>query len=473
MTPEVLQTNWQLISPLHLRLRSHTDIHRHIYRRRPWYVLRDKASAGYYRFDQQVMDFLQQMDGQRSVGSIWQAMAANKNGRPINQEEVIGLIAQLHSADMLQGDVAVDLDQMVARKARARRQKNFRRLLSPLAIKIPLADPDRLLNRLEPRLGFIFSQGTLIGWSLLVAISGLLALSHWDALIDHGVSRGTDNFNLLLMVLIFPLIKGVHEMGHALATKHWGGEVHEMGVMFLVLMPLPYVDASASSAFVSKWQRIAVSASGIMIESFLAAASLLLWLNIEPGTVRDIAFNVMVIGGLSTVLFNGNPLLRFDGYYLLADLLEIPNLATRSNRYLGYLTKRYLLAVEQVSSPVVAAGERGWFLIYGLASFIYRLYISIVIAFFVAGKFFLLGVILAVWALSAQLLYPLLRHTGYLLFDPSVNRRRRALSTVGTIFLLSGLFVAFVPVASWTYAEGLGCKWQVASGKFQVVSRKS
>ena len=118
-----------------------------------------------------------------------------------------------------------------------------------------------------------------------------------------------------------------------------------------------------------------VAAAGMAVELFVAALALFLWLNVESGRVSAIAYNVMLIGGVSTLLFNGNPLLRYDGYYVLADWIEIPNLAQRSTRYLGYLLQHYILGVDDAVSPVTAPGERAWFICYGIASFCYRLFI--------------------------------------------------------------------------------------------------
>ena len=156
---------------------------------------------------------------------------------------------------------------------------------------------------------------------------------------------------LLMMWLFYPVIKSFHELGHGLAVKAWGGEVRETGVSILMLMPVPFVDASAASAFPEKHRRAAVGAAGMMVELFFAALATFVWLNVEDGFVRDIAFVLMVIGGVSTVLFNGNPLLRFDGYYVLSDLLDVPNLGPRSNAYVAYLAQRYLLKIENAVSP--------------------------------------------------------------------------------------------------------------------------
>src|SRR6185295_11718953 len=104
------------------------------------------------------------------------------------------------------------------------------------------------------------------------------------------------------------------------------------------------------------------------------------------------------ISGVSTLLFNGNPLLRFDGYYVLSDALEIPNLGQRANQYVGYLFQRYVLGVRDSENPAHTTGERVWMAVYGIASFFYRVFITFVIILFIAGRFFFIGVLLAIWA---------------------------------------------------------------------------
>ena len=129
------------------------------------------------------------------------------------------------------------------------------------------------------------------------------------------------------------------------AVKRWGGEVNEMGITLLVFMPIPYVEASSSATFPSKWQRVAVGAAGMYLELLLAGGAMFVWLYMGPGLLRTLAFNTMVVAGVSTVVINANPLLRYDGYFILADLIEIPNLAPRSYRCLGDLVQRYLFGV--------------------------------------------------------------------------------------------------------------------------------
>jgi putative peptide zinc metalloprotease protein len=199
-----------------------------------------------------------------------------------------------------------------------------------------------------------------------------------------------------------------------------------------------------------------VGAAGIGVELFLGSLALFVWLAAEAGAVRAVAYNVMLISGISTLLFNGNPLLRFDGYYVLADAIEIPNLGTRANKYLGYLFQRYLLGVRDADSPAESAGERVWFVLYGIAAFLYRAFILFVIIVFIAGKFFLVGVLLALCALATQVFVPVSKSVSFLTSSPGLRRQRgRALGTSVALLLAALGLVFAAPAPSWTRAEGV------------------
>ena len=184
-------------------------------------------------------------------------------------------------------------------------------------------------------------------WGLAcAAVLGVLLLAlNAEAVAQATRAHFSSGRMLLLMWLAYPVIKALHELAHAFAVKVHGGEVHEVGITLLFMTPVPYVDASASAAFPDKRQRIAVAAAGIVVEVLLATAALVLWLALEPGLLRDLAYAVIAVAGLSTLLVNGNPLLRFDGYFVAADALELPNLAQRSSRYWQVWAKRTLLGL--------------------------------------------------------------------------------------------------------------------------------
>jgi putative peptide zinc metalloprotease protein len=219
---------------------------------------------------------------------------------------------------------------------------------------------------------------------------------------------------------------------------------------------VPYVDASAASAFRDKRRRMVVGASGIMVELALASAAMWLWTQTEPGLLRAVAFNVMLIGGVSTLFFNGNPLLRFDGYYVFSDALEIPNLTSRSTQYLGYLIQKYLLRSKIAEAPPATAGERRWFVAYGISAFIYRLLIMATIVVFVASQWFFVGVLLAAWALYMMLVLPIWRSLRTLFVGPAFRENRLQAVSITALLLLGLLtLLTSVPVPSYSTAEGV------------------
>jgi len=295
----------------------------------------------------------------------------------------------------------------------------------------------------------------------------VLAIANTESLGTAISAKTLSPYEVLVFWAVFPFIKLLHELGHGLAVKAWGGEVHECGINLLVFMPVPYVDASASWAFRDKRRRALVGAAGILVELFLAALGFLVWLSVEPGIVQEMALNVALIGSISTLLFNGNPLLRFDGYYVLEDLVEVPNLASRSSRYYLYLIQRYVLRLADARSPATAEGEAAWFGMYGLISPLYRLFVLIGIAFYLADEFFIVGVVLASWALFRQVLKPLYMSVRFLLTSPRLEARRvRGFALLG---LLGAVLVGVLWLPAPLVTEAQGVVWLDEKG--QVVTK--
>ena len=456
MSEALFSPSWYRVAALKPRIRSHARILRQSFRDKVWFVLQDHAAERSHRFSPAAHHFIGLMDGERTVQELWDAASAQLGDGAPTQEEAIRLLGQLHAADALLCDVPPDSMEVFRRYQRNERMLWRRRLWTPLALRFPLLDPDRFLERTLPWVQPLFSWVGLVLWLVVVGVGAVLAASHWTDLTENIADRVLDPTNLVLLWFVYPAVKSLHELGHAYAIKKWGGEVHEIGIMLLVLSPVPYVDASAAWGFRDKRKRMVVGAAGIAVELFLGALALFIWLAVEPGTVRSIAYNVMLISGVSTLLFNGNPLLRFDGYYVLADAIEIPNLGSRSNQYLGYLFQRYVFGVADAESPAHSNGERFWMVLYGIASFVYRIFISFIIILFIAGKFFVIGVLLAIWAVATQLVMPAGKSLAFLASSPNLRRQRgRALSTSVLLALVVAILLFVVPVPSWTRTEGV------------------
>lgn len=456
MATTLNSASWYRVASLKPSLRPHVKIQRQTFRGQRWYVIQDPASGRYHRFTPEAQLIISLMDGERSLEQIWEIASARLGGDNLTQDDVIRLLAQLHQSDILKGESSPDLREISARADRQARRKLLQRVMNPLALRLPLFDPDRFLSATAPLLQPLFSWIGVLLALLLIGVAVVLAAIHWTELSDNIADRVLATESLLLLVITYPFIKALHELGHGYAAKIWGGEVHEIGVMFLVFIPVPYVDASAATAFASKWRRALVGSAGMLVELLLAALALLFWLNLEPGLAKAFAFNVMLIGGVSTLLFNGNPLLRFDGYYVLSDLIEIPNLAARSNRYIGYLIQRYLFRLTEAVSPVTAPGEARWFLFYGIAAFIYRIFITTTIVLFVASEFFIIGTILAVWALLMMFVWPLAKQLRFLFNSPLLRgKRTHALTVTGLFIAATTALLTLLPVPFATVADGV------------------
>ncbi len=345
--------DWEQIAELRPQLQWHMQIFPQVYRGDRWYVLYDSASATHLRFNEAAYAFIGRFDGELTVQENWLSISSKLGDAAPTQAEIVMILAQLFSIAALKGGISVNTKEFLTRYQGSHR---LRKKLNPLAIRFPLFDPDQFLNRLVVYVRPLFSRVGMAIWTLTVGFAVLLALINYPSL-SAAVGRDMlEPENLLSLAILYTFVKLIHEFAHAFAVKIWGGEVHEMGVTLLVMVPVPHVDATAAWAFRDKHKRVLVGAAGILAELFVAAIALFVWLAVEPGLVRDSALNIALIGSVSTLLFNANPLLRFDGYYMLQDFIEIPNLGTRSSRYYLYLIQRYLFGMEHARSPQTAEG---------------------------------------------------------------------------------------------------------------------
>lgn len=447
---------WYRVANLKPRLRSHAEVHRHHYRGRLWYVLQDHSSGRYHRLSPAAYYLVAQMDGHRTFQEIWDRAVDFLGDDAPTQDEMIRLAGQLHTSDTLLCDVPPDTLELFSRHRLHEKMKLKQWFWSPLSIRFPLLNPERFLERWQSVARHAFNWFGLTLWLAVVGYAVSLAGVHWGGLTQNLADRVMTPENLFVLWLVYPVVKLIHEFGHAFATKVWGGEVHEMGIMLLVFIPVPYVEASSASAFSDKSKRMIVDAAGIMVELFLASLAMFVWVNVEHGIIHTIAYNVILIGSVSTLLFNGNPLLRFDGYYFLSDAIEIPNLGSRSTHFLGYLFQRYLFGAKHVKSPANGWGERLWFLFYGVASFFYRLFIMGVIVLFVASKFFIVGVVLAMWAIMTMLVIPIYKKLDFLARSPVISgKRARAVALSALLVVSLAWFIFKVPFPYATRAEGI------------------
>jgi len=446
---------WSHLCKVRPQLAQHIRVHVHVYRGERWFLLQDELSGEHLRLNARAYGLVGRLDGKRSLKTIYDYLVENESP-DLSIVEAVDIIGRLQHLGAISNVVDKSTLELIKQYRETRRSVRIKKLISPLFIRIPLFNPDQILERIAPYFRcFIGSYGVFL-WLLAVLPALVLSLQHWDDLADVYSSDILKPSNLLLLWFLYPLMKLLHEFSHGICVKHWGGDVHEMGITLLVLAPVPYVDASAATALKSKHKRMVVCAAGIMIEMFVASIALFLWLVASDGLLRDCALGVFTIGAVSTVLFNANPLLKFDGYFIVQDFIEVPNLMSRSAQYYRYLIKRYVLKFDDQLSPVTASGERRWFLIFGAASFAYRVIVLCFIVVFLSGKYLLLGVVLGCWALMQQLVLPLVKSLKYLMSSPETARyRQRTGRLVWSTVVVCVLVVVLIPMPSSTRAQGV------------------
>ena len=452
----IFSSSWYRVRGLRPRLRSNAKMHRHLYRGETWYVLQELTMERFFRFTPSVYSVIGMMDGRRTVEELWHEACSLLGDDAPTQDEMIQLLAQLYQVDVLQCDVPADAAELLKRHETSTRRKWQSNILSVFSWRFPLLDPERFLQFMMPVVRPLFGWFGAVLWLAALVPAIILFGTHWTDLTEGMLDRVFMPNNIVILWLLFPLIKTCHEFGHAFATRVFGGEVHEMGVMLLVVTPVPYVDASSASAFQQKWRRVLVGAAGMVVELFIAALALFFWINAEPGVLRTMAYNAIFIAGASTVFFNANPLLRYDGYYILADLIEIPNLRNRSNQYLLYLCERFLFGNPHAERPDATRSERTWFVCFGILSFLYRIFVVSAILIFVGQQFLGLGLLLAAGATIIWFVTPVVKGMSYLFTSPRLRSVRGRALTV-TLLLIAGVFafLGFVPMPYRTGTEGV------------------
>ncbi len=433
---------WHRVANLQPRLSPDLRLRRQRLRGETWYLLAAPGGAS-VRFNAAAWALAGRLDGSRTLQLLWDTAPQHSADAP-TQDEVIEMLARLREAGLLELQRGSDFDTLLPHLQQLARPRAASRLL---AWRVPLGNPARLLNALAPLQPWLFGRAALIGWLLAVATMCLLVLQHAPTLWAHGQQWLATPRYLTLALLLYVPIKLLHELAHGLAVHRWGGQVHQAGVTLMLLLPVPFVDASAASSFARRRQRIAVSAAGVMAELLLAALALPLWLWLDDGLARDTAFVTLAICGVSTLLFNANPLQRLDGYYILTDALDLPNLATRSRNWWLDLLSRRLLRLPGTEAMPVAAGELPWLAAYAPLSWGYSLLVAALAVAWLGQIALALGVAGALTLAWQVLLRPMLRLAQQLrraaMGQADSARRWRSLALAG------GTAVVLALLAPW------------------------
>lgn len=371
-------------SALDSRPKLHADVKivRREVRGEVHYVVREPTERKYYQFDEVVVTLMRLMNGERTPEEIAEAAAEALGARPAP-----GVVADFAQKLKRMGIVErspAEQHLMLQERLRKKRKIRSRQRTqgSILRLQFAFGDPDEPFGRLQQALRWMWTPGFVAVSVLFFVTYGLVTTLKWDAVargtIDLYTLNGIGPWDIVLLIAITVVITVIHELGHGLTTKALGGEVHEWGAMLLYFSPAFYCVTDDAWTFKKRSHRLWTTFAGPWIELMTATVAGVVWALTEPGTfVNWAAFLWFLTGGISSIFSNLNPLIPLDGYYALADWLEIPRLRSGAFEYWGWLFKRYALAVD-AKKPKVTPRERRIFLVYGALAFAYSVFVAVV-----------------------------------------------------------------------------------------------
>jgi putative peptide zinc metalloprotease protein len=442
-----------------LRRRADLEVVPQRYEGRSYFVVKDPVNLRYYRFKEQEHFLLTLMDGGHTLDAAQKAFEDRFRPERLKLEDLEQFGQQLLTMGLVQNEAPQAGKQLYEHRTKRIRMEWMQTLTNILYIKIPLFDPEKTLRHMIPYMRWIFTRLFLFASLMFMASAGAFVLTHFEtfyARLPTFESYFNNPWNIAYVWVALGVVKVIHEFGHGLSCKAFDGEVHEMGLLLLCFSPAMYCNVSDAWRLPNKWHRIIISFAGIYVELMIAAASTYIWWN-TPGVpwVNSMCLHLMVICSVSTVMFNGNPLMRYDGYYMLADWIEIPNLRDRANKYLKNLAMEYCLGIEVPPEQYMELTRRILFVAFAVISYVYRWVVTFTILKFMASflkpyKLEVISELLAVGALASMIGWPLynliknVKKRGRL---PDMKPIRVTISACLVAAALLGVFLVPLPVS--------------------------
>ena len=388
---EVFQSSRE--RPLALRRRPDLVTAKHVYRNEPYWMIKDPLEMEFYRLNEEEYAVLTLVDGVHSLDQIKSEFEAKYPSQRITARELQMFISDLNSKSLLAYS-SPDVGSRLIERAKEKRWIKIKQNLSNImSFKWRGVDPDRFLDWLTPKVGWIFSLPAVVCALIFMAAACLWVLVHADTFVTKlpALTEFLQPQNWLLLTLAIMVMKVVHELGHGVCFKRFGGECHEIGVMFMLFIPTLYCSTTDSWLLQSKWKRAAIGAAGMYVELLIAASATFAWWFSQPGTINLLCLNIMATGSLSVFIFNGNPFLKYDGYYILSDILELPNLLERAGKVTQSWFLKYGLGIDEDAEPNSRFDTKLTLVTYRLLAFGFRILILGTILFLMIDRLSPLG----------------------------------------------------------------------------------
>lgn len=375
---------------LPIRMRPDLTARRQHYLGKHYWVVKEPVGLNYFRFQEEEYAILQMLDGRTSLDEIKERFEAEFPPQKITVDELQQFLGMLHRSGLVIAGVGGQGRQLRKRRDERRRKEILGSLSNILCIRFKGIDPERFLNWLYPKVRWLFTPTVAVLCVLLCLAAGTLVVVEFDVFRSKlpAFYQFFNWQNGLLLAGTLGVIKIIHEFGHGLSCKHFEGECHEIGIMILVLTPCLYCNVSDSWMLPNKWHRALIGAAGIIVEIVIASmCTFLWWFSDDTTLLNKLCLNGMFVASVSTILFNGNPLLRYDGYYVLADVAEIPNLRQKATTILSRKAAHWFLGIEPPDDPFLPQRNQIFFVLYSIAAATYRWFILASIMWFLYQVF--------------------------------------------------------------------------------------
>ncbi len=437
------------------KMRPDLSIERQTNQGKEIWVVKDPIGLKYFRFLEEEFKLLSWLDGNRSLDDLRQCFEDYFAPQTTNVQEMWHFVSMLHENNLVVSNVAGQGTHLQKRHDESRWRDLKGCLSNVLAIRFKGIDPDRFLTWLHATLRWFFTPAAVVISGLLGLAALLLITVHWATFqsrlpLFHEFFAAV-NWAYLAGVLI--VTKILHEFGHGLACKHFGCECHEMGLLLLVFTPCLFCDVSDSWRLPNKWRRAAIGAAGMYIELYLASlATFVWWFSARDSALSNICLCTMFVSSVSTLVFNANPLMRYDGYFILSDLAEIPNLREKAVNGVSKKARQYFFETEERDNPYLPERYSWFFAGYAIAATIYGWFVTASVLWFLQRvlkpyRLQVLGQILAAFALWALVAVPLGKAFKYMATPGRITvvKKPRLWIAGGFVFaLLAG--VIWVPL---------------------------
>ncbi len=442
-----------MLCNIFVELRPDLEITRHVFRNVPAYVLHDPLTFQSHRFSGADYEILCSLRIKHTLGEVFASLLERDQLEQKDKERFYGFVYSLHKLGFLKLPIADDKSLYKRHVARVR-AKRAQLLSSILFCRIPLINPDRMLTATMHYFRALFTRTAFIIWCLLLSTALWVVVRNWSEFTAPLMDIFTGS-NLPLLWTTLILLKITHEFGHAYACKNFGGHVPEMGVFLILFTPCAYMDATASWGFTRKRDRIIVCLAGMYVELAIAAVAMVLWAITPPGLVQSLLHNVIILSSVVTIAFNLNPLMRYDGYYVVSDLVEVPNLRQRSYDHCTRVLKRLALRIDDGVVPP-GRGHRVFLLVFGVSSAIYKVLLVLAISVLIATKILAVGVLVGGSYLVGEIVKLFRRVVPFLFLSEEVSNVRARAAFFGLVLMVGMPFaVMAIPVPSQIMVPGV------------------